>query len=148
VIGASERRYVRTHWPLLDALTRVLRTEKNIRLAVLYGSAARGDDRAGSDVDLLVSLEDDRRGGLPLARLGLKLEAELGRPVQIILLGDAESSPALLFEAVVDGRPIVDREGMWHGLKGREPTLRRRARAEARHAQVEAWKAMEDLGSE
>jgi hypothetical protein len=83
-----------------------------------------------------------------LARLGLKLEAELRRPVQIVLLEDAESSRALLYEAVIDGRPVVDRDGTWRGLKKREATLRRQARAEARQAQAEAWEAIDQLGAQ
>src|SRR2546429_9672496 len=78
-ISGEQRRYIRTHWSLLRALSASLRTEHNVRLAVLYGSAARGDDRPGSDVDLIVALADRGRG-LPLARLALKLEALLERP--------------------------------------------------------------------
>ena len=45
---------------LVADLRRALRTEPNVRLAVLYGSLARGDEDAGSDLDLLVSLAEDR----------------------------------------------------------------------------------------
>jgi hypothetical protein len=36
---------------------------RNVRLAALYGSIARGDDRAHSDVDILVDLVDGRSAG-------------------------------------------------------------------------------------
>ena len=147
-LAGSERRYLRSHWNLLDLLTRTLRTEKNVRLAVLFGSAARGDDRPGSDVDLLVDLADERRGGLPLARIELKLESVLGRPVQLISLPAAEASPALLGEAIADGRVLVDRDDRWAALKRRERSLSRRARAEERRVQAEAWDVFARLASE
>jgi len=143
-VGAEERRYLRTHWHLLDALTRTLRTERNVRLAVLYGSASRGDDHPGSDVDLLVELADYSRD-LPLARLGLKLERLLGRPVQLVALRDAEASPVLLSEAVREGRALVDREGLWPRLKRRERTLRRQAATAEAAAQDDAWRAFDEL---
>ena len=59
-VEEDERRYAMEHWPLLSTLRRALRTEPNVRLAVLYGSVARGDDTPDSDLDLLVSLAEDR----------------------------------------------------------------------------------------
>jgi len=62
--------------PLRDAL-RPLR--KHVRLALVYGSVARGEDRADSDIDLLVVADD-----LPLERLFARLapaEKKLGRKV-------------------------------------------------------------------
>src|SRR5918995_7100742 len=50
-----EERYVRQHWPLLHGLRAALRTERDVRLAVLFGSTATGEDTERSDVDLLVS---------------------------------------------------------------------------------------------
>jgi predicted nucleotidyltransferase len=147
VLAATERRYIRTHWPLLDQLTRTLRTEKNVRLAVLFGSAARGDDRYGSDIDLLVELADYGRGGLPLARIGLKLESLLERPVQLVSVLDAETSAVLLSEAIADGRVLIDRDDRWSRLKRRERTLRRRAREDETRAQAEAWEALEKLAA-
>lgn len=145
-ISGEERRYIRTHWPVLRGLTATLRTEHNLRLAVLYGSAARGDDRPRSDLDLIVALADRGRG-LPLARLGVKLEALLRRPVQIVSLGEAESSPALLAEALRDGRVIVDRDGIWERLRQREGALARRARAADAELQAAAWEALEQLAA-
>src|SRR5438067_7624379 len=136
-ISPDERRYIRRHWPLLRALTAAFRTEHNVRLAVLYGSAARGDDGPRSDVDLLVALGGSGRG-LPLARLALKLEALLERPVQILSLDEAESSPALLAEAVREGRVIVDRGGTWDQLRRQEGRLVRRARADDAELQAAA----------
>ena len=52
----------------------------NVRL---FGSAARGEDRQNSDVDLLVSLERGRTL-MDLARLELRLEQLLGRHVDVV----------------------------------------------------------------
>jgi predicted nucleotidyltransferase len=147
VLAATERRYIRTHWPLLDLLTRTLRTEQNVRLAVLFGSAARGDDRRDSDIDLLVELADYGRGGLPLARIGLKLESLLERPVQLVTVPDAEPSAVLLSEAIAEGRVLIDRDARWSRLKRREQALRRRAREDETRAQADAWETLEKLGT-
>lgn len=55
-----EEAYLRGHWPLLSALRRALRTEQKVRLAVLFGSFATGEETEGSDLDLLVALSDPR----------------------------------------------------------------------------------------
>ena len=45
----------------------------------LFGSAARGEDRPGSDIDLLVDFDHDR-SLFDLMRMSRELEALLGRP--------------------------------------------------------------------
>jgi predicted nucleotidyltransferase len=103
----------------------VLRTEHNARFAVMFGSAARGEDGPGSDVDLVVEM---REGGLDrLIALELKMEEALGRPVDLVALEEAESKPELLDEIVTEGRVVVDRECRWPALRARERTLRRLA---------------------
>ena len=49
----------------------------------VFGSAARGVEREGSDVDFLVSLEPGRTL-LDLARLEVRLEQLLGRRVDVV----------------------------------------------------------------
>jgi hypothetical protein len=49
----------------------------------VFGSVVRGDERDDSDVDFLVSLEP-RRTLLDLARLEVRLEAMLGRSVDVV----------------------------------------------------------------
>jgi len=51
----------------------------NVRV---FGSAARGDDQEGSDIDLLIDL-DPGRSLLDLAGLRLDLQALLGRRVDV-----------------------------------------------------------------
>lgn len=62
---------------------------RNVRV---FGSVARGDDRAGSDVDLLVEMEDDR-SLLDLVGLEQDLEELLRRHVDV--LTDDSIHPAL-----------------------------------------------------
>lgn len=114
-LSAAEKRYVRESWPLLAALRATMRTEQDVRFALLFGSAARGEDEPGSDVDLLVESRDDRLD--ELADLSLKLEAAVGRPIDIVRLEDA--TPQLLAAAVAEGRVLVDREHRWPELRAR-----------------------------
>jgi Polymerase beta, Nucleotidyltransferase len=58
-LSFAERHYVETHWELLASVVSWLRTQPNVRLAVVYGSVARGDDGPDSDIDLLVSLANE-----------------------------------------------------------------------------------------
>lgn len=52
------------------------------RSIALFGSAARSDDRAGSDLDFLVEFEPGTRP-FELLLLGAELEAVLGVPVDV-----------------------------------------------------------------
>ena len=69
------------HWQLLSQLRQMLRTKRGVRLAVLYGSLARGEEDPDSDLDLLVSLAGDSR----LASLDFAacLQGETGRRVDV-----------------------------------------------------------------
>jgi predicted nucleotidyltransferase len=123
----SERTWARSSWTLISQLRATLRTERDVRFALLFGSAARvGGDRAGADVDVLVELRDaslDR-----VADLEVKLERRIGRPVDLVRLADAETDPAFLAEVIADGRVLVDRDAVWPQLRAREAALRRRGR--------------------
>jgi predicted nucleotidyltransferase len=137
-----EERYLREHWPLLRGLRGALRTERDVRLAVLFGSAATGEDSERSDVDLLVS---HRRDGVQtLASLRRRLEDALGRRVHLVRLDDARRSDALLADVLEEGRVIVDRDRCWAALVGeREQVIARAADEEAQalalaHAAVDA----------
>lgn len=98
-----------------------------MRFALLFGSAARGDDDPSySDVDLLVELREP--GFEQAADLGTRLEGLLGRRVDVVLVEDAEENPALLADAVAEGRVLVDREGRWPELCARRTVLARRSK--------------------
>jgi predicted nucleotidyltransferase len=123
-----EEAYLRSHWGLLSALRRALRTEPNVRLAVLFGSLAKGEGSEASDVDLLVSLRDQSAGAL--AGLSGRLSERLGRDVQLVRLGEAERSPTLMLDVLGEGRVLVDRERQWPQIIVAEPRIRRRAAGE------------------
>lgn len=126
-IEEDERRYAIGHWPLLAALRRALRTEPNVRLAVLYGSIARGDDTADSDLDVLVSLGEDRPDAA--VKLAVRLERAVGREVDVARLNRIqETAPLLLLRAIDEGRVLLDRDGEWIELKARRSEIARRAR--------------------
>lgn len=124
-----EEAYLRQHWPLLRDLRAVLRTEPNVRLAVLFGSAATGRDSERSDVDLLVSLADP--GAAAVAELSGRVTRRVGRDVQLVRVQDAEQSPALMLDVLSQGRVLVDRDGLWTGLRTTERRWTRRAASEA-----------------
>ena len=135
-LGAAEKRYLLRSWKLLAALREALRTEQNVRFALLFGSTARGEGRASSDIDLLVEMRDS--SFVRIADLGAKLEALLGRRVDLLNLGDARGNPQLLAQAIGEGRVLVDREDRWPSLQGEVGALRRRAREGGRRAKRRA----------
>lgn len=85
----SERDYVRRKWPLLSRLRGALRTEPNVRFALLFGSVATGADTPASDVDILVDLRDASLERV--VDLVAKLEETLGRHVDVVGLAEAET---------------------------------------------------------
>lgn len=119
-----EREYVRRSWGLLSTLRAALRTERNVRFALLFGSAAAGIDTQGSDVDVLVDMRDPSFERV--VDLGTKLTRLVGRPVDVVELQHAEADPSFLAQVVADGRVLVDREDLWSRLRRRETELRRR----------------------
>jgi predicted nucleotidyltransferase len=144
-VEPHEREYVRRHWPLLGGALRVLRTQQNVRLAVLFGSVSRGDDRPDSDVDLVVQFAEPSVRALSL--LTGRLEDALGRPVQVVELESAEDSPLLLADVLRDGRVLVDRDNAWRRLKRREPQVKAAAQAENERVGDELVAAFEELFS-
>jgi predicted nucleotidyltransferase len=124
-ISVGEKRYARRAWPMLASLREALRTEANVRFALLFGSAARGDDSAGSDIDLLVEMRDNSMERV--ADLSAKLEGLADRRVDVILLQSAEALPGLLANAIAEGRVLLDRDSRWTELQEREGALRREA---------------------
>ena len=69
----------------------------------LFGSAARGDDAKGSDIDFLVAM---RKGSslFDLVDLGLNLEALLGRKVDVV--SERGLSPYLRDSIQKQARPL------------------------------------------
>lgn len=110
-----EHAYAITHWPMLAKLRKLLRTEPNVRLAVLYGSMARGENTSASDVDLLVSFAEDHPDSA--IKLAVRLERGLGRDVDIARLNRIrDTAPLLLLQVIEDGRVVLDRDHLWKAL--------------------------------
>lgn len=124
-LSVSEQRYVRRYWSVLGRLRRALRTEPNVRLAVVFGSMARGDRAARSDVDILVALADGASG--KVADLSRRLGDAVDRNVQLVRLGDAQGHPRLLAELLLEGRVLIDRDGGWERLQRRRRSVIRAA---------------------
>lgn len=134
--------YLRARWSLLANLRRVLRTERGVRLAVLYGSLARGDEDADSDLDLLVSSSGDSTG----ADLRGRLQGVTGRQVDVAHLDRIEADAPLLLDRVLDeGRVLVDRDGEWPQLRERRGAIRARARRAHRRQLAAASRAIAEL---
>src|SRR6266545_1236945 len=137
-VSAQEYEYVRRHWPLLERALQVLRTRPDVRLAVLFGSVARGDADAASDVDVLVRI---RGGWREQTETALALENALGRSVQLV---DVERAPPLLLADVLrDGRVLADRDGDWARLQRRSRSIVRAARKQAERLEHAAWETLD-----
>ena len=76
-------------------------------LAYLFGSVARGDDGANSDIDVAVWLADEV-GLVELGALCERLSAAVGGKVDVV---DLRSAPPLLcWQVVTDGEPLLVRD--------------------------------------
>ncbi len=143
-LAPGEIAYLRSHWELLSALAGALRTEPNVGLAVLYGSAARGDDRRDSDVDLLVEFRDDAAGST--LDLGVRLGEAVGRRVDVARLSRVKGeAPLLLLQALDEGRVLVDRDQRWPHLVATRDTVAHAAHRLMRRRRQEAAASLEQL---
>lgn len=132
----GEERYLQRHWALLSGLRRALRTELSVRLAVLFGSSATGEDLPDSDVDLLI---EHSTGDLEqVVELRRRLQKRIGRPIHPVLFEDAEQSPPLLADVLLEGRVIVDRDKAWRRLGRERGRVLRQAAAEEDAARADA----------
>lgn len=100
----------------LEALRKALEAQPAIRLAVLFGSMARGRSSARSDVDLALRLVRDdaaaRREAVAAAGRAT------GREIDVV---DLDAAPPLLrFQIARDGVVLVEREPrLWTRFKAR-----------------------------
>jgi len=100
---------------LVELLRPVLASHADVRLAVLFGSGARGELRRGSDVDLAVVWSDvsGRRDAIVA-----DLERAAKRTFDLVDLSTAP--PQLRFEIARDGVLLVEREpGAWGQVRAR-----------------------------
>jgi predicted nucleotidyltransferase len=101
---------------MLEQLEQRAEAWPELKLAVLFGSTARGKARPKSDVDLGILLDPYS------AELRFRVEADLGRaagrPVDVILLDDAP--PLLRFEIAREGILLFQREDhLWTDFKAK-----------------------------
>lgn len=92
--------------PDTEALQAILRRGPPLRLAVLFGSGARGELRPDSDLDIGIVPEDP---DLPLAAeldLQLELGAAAGRPIDVVRLDRA--STLLRGQVARDARLLLE----------------------------------------
>lgn len=106
----------------LSRLRSALRTEPNVSMAVVFGSVARGDDDAESDVDLLVALRDP--GLLPQVALTKRLRGRTGLTLDVVALEDALRRSSLMVQILSDGRVLVDRDARWPELSAQSEQIR------------------------
>lgn len=89
---------------LLERARSLLEAEPTVRLAYVFGSCARGEERATSDVDVGLVLDEAGRR----EDIAERLERGLGRSVDVVDLRRA--SPLLLREVLRDGVAVVFRD--------------------------------------
>lgn len=143
-LAAGEADYLKAHWQLLLDLRRALRTEPKVRLAVLYGSVARGHEDGDSDLDLLVALSDDEPTAV--TALAARLGRVCGRDADVARLDRIDEVAPLLLNRVIDeGRVLVDRDGIWDGLKHRRRSIAARAKRSYDRQMSEAALAIKGL---
>lgn len=99
------------------ALRAALASWPGVRLAVLFGSVARGTAGARSDLDVGVILEEGQRS----SDVENALARATGRRVEVVRL---ESAPPLLrFEIARDGRVLLERSRhAWTDFRARAMT--------------------------
>lgn len=125
-LASDERAYLRENWEIISAVAEALRTERNVRLAVIFGSLARGHMVEDSDVDVLVSLVEDRP--MYLSHLAARLTRALRRDVDVLSLAHVRTyDPVLLGVILRDGRPVIDRDGVWPALVATREDVQRAA---------------------
>ncbi len=141
LLSDREAAWVRSHWRLVRDLRGALRTEPNVDLAVIFGSAARGDEVAGaSDIDLLVGLRRPLPGALEALRS--RLTARLSVAVQLVPMEAARRNPRLLAEVLRDGRPLIDRGGGWPLLQAQAGLVQAHTERQAEESRQSARAAL------
>ncbi len=69
---------------VVNKIRKVLQRHRYVVKAELFGSLARGEDRPGSDVDLLVVYDENRPKGFRAFSIYGDLENSLGRKVDLV----------------------------------------------------------------
>ena len=88
---------------IATAVTQVLSRFPQIRLAILFGSCAKGNATTASDVDLAVQADKPLDAELSIRLIGAMAE-QLGRPVDLI---DLHTAGEPLLGEVLKGRRLL-----------------------------------------
>ena len=91
----------------VEAGRQLLEGRGDVRLAYLFGSAAREEVRSSSDLDVAVLFEP-RPDPLDLDRFTVELQGAARRDVDLIILDSAP--PVLAHEIIATGRLLVSRD--------------------------------------
>jgi len=92
-----------------EAVAKVLEADPRIAYGLVFGSAGRGEARAGSDLDVAIGLTPGvGLDALAVGRLVSDLERATGRTIDVALLGEAP--PALAYRVFRDGVVVFVRD--------------------------------------
>ena len=117
---------------MFDAVGKVLAREPRIGYALVFGSCARGNARADSDLDVAIGGLTSPLSALELGDLIGRLEGASGRDVDLVVLDEAK--PGLAYRIFRDGVIVLEREP--------EKLAARKAWAVLEYLD---WKPVEDL---
>ena len=138
LIPAQEEVYLRDNWALLADLREVLRTEPNVKLALLFGSFARGSSHQNSDLDLMVEIKNE--SSVRYRQLLMRIQNKIKKEVQIVSRETAETSPQLMVNIIEEGRVLIDREQNWTEIRDSLAKWQRKARSgESLESLTESW---------
>ena len=94
---------------MIEGLRVVLEADSRIAYALLFGSSVKGTTHFQSDVDVAIGVIHRRRLDLmEIGDLRSRLEAAVGRPVDLVILDEAP--PGLAYRVFRDGRLIFARD--------------------------------------
>lgn len=88
----------------LQVIKKALKNEPLIKLALVYGSTARGDYRPDSDADIAIAGKN-KFSISTLADIAVRIEKQTGITIDII---DLHSSEGLILYESICGIPLVD----------------------------------------
>ena len=98
--------------PSLQEMQAALSGEQSVRLAVLFGSTATGDNQPHSDIDILVDLHPTTF--LQLAAIQQRLTDTLGKQVHLVRVSDANA--LLLADVFTEGKVLINHGNTWENL--------------------------------
>ena len=109
-----------THSSTHDAVREVAANLPGVAFAIVFGSSARGDTHAASDVDVALAFTNHERPTTrELGGIVSRLEKATGQRVDAVVLEDA--APGLAYRIFRDGQAVLVRD--------REAFVERKARA-------------------